>query len=281
MYYYGNLPFRRGEPGWYTFDHRPRFNNNYVGLRDRIAILSEAYAYASFEERILSSLYFVEAIIDYAMENAGTISNVIAAAESRTGPGLMQGLRFAPSGSDSESAILMGAVEERINPYSGAPYFSRMDSTFEQMLTEYGRFTPTESGSIPAAYVVEAASAGVVGNMLRRHGIQFDVVRENVVEHLSSFRVDSTTASERSFQQVNERTIWGSWSESQAEIRKGSLRVSTQNNRARLAFYLLEPRSDDGLLNWALLDDWIAPGDLYPVHRIESEGTLNPYAGPE
>ncbi|NNE70021.1 MAG: M14 family metallopeptidase, partial [Rhodothermales bacterium] len=49
-YYYGNLPFRGGEPGWYTFDHRPRFNNNYVGLRNRVAILSEAYAYASYRD---------------------------------------------------------------------------------------------------------------------------------------------------------------------------------------------------------------------------------------
>ena len=49
-YYYGNASARGGDArGWYTFDHRPRFNNNYLGLRNRIAILSEAYAYASFE----------------------------------------------------------------------------------------------------------------------------------------------------------------------------------------------------------------------------------------
>ena len=60
-YYYGNAFARGGgEPGWYTFDHRPRFNNNYIGLRNRIAILSEAYSYATFEERVLATLYFVE-----------------------------------------------------------------------------------------------------------------------------------------------------------------------------------------------------------------------------
>jgi hypothetical protein len=37
---------------------------------------------------------------------------------------------------------------------------------------------------------------------------------------------------------------------------------------ARLAFYLLEPRSDDGLANWNFLDDALESIDLYPVVRI-------------
>jgi hypothetical protein len=49
-YYYGNLPWpgSQAERGWYTYDPRPRYNTNYVGLRNRIGILSEAYAYATW-----------------------------------------------------------------------------------------------------------------------------------------------------------------------------------------------------------------------------------------
>ena len=74
-YYYGNLPWRNStaERDWYTFDHRPRFSNNYGGLRNRFGILSEAYAYATFEERVLATLYFVEEIVDFAQQNAGRI----------------------------------------------------------------------------------------------------------------------------------------------------------------------------------------------------------------
>ena len=69
---------------WQTFDYRPRFNNNYVGLRNRFAILSEAYAYATVEERILASLYFVEEIIEYAEANARLIRDVVAEAEGHS-----------------------------------------------------------------------------------------------------------------------------------------------------------------------------------------------------
>jgi hypothetical protein len=42
-------PAAAGLRTWGTFDHRPRFNNNYIGLRNRIALLSEAYSYLTFE----------------------------------------------------------------------------------------------------------------------------------------------------------------------------------------------------------------------------------------
>jgi hypothetical protein len=35
---------RHAPAAWETFDHRPRFNNNYIGLRNRFALLSEAFA---------------------------------------------------------------------------------------------------------------------------------------------------------------------------------------------------------------------------------------------
>lgn len=267
-YYYGNLPFRRGDPGWYTFDHRPRFNNNYIGLRDRVAILSEAYAYASFEERILASLYFVNAIVDYAVEHRDVIESTIASAEERSMPGLEQGLQFKPFRNAESTEIRMGVVEQRVNPYSGAPYFARTDSTWFQPLPEFGAFEATETSFIPDYYIVEPRAAGSVGGMLDRHGIAFSQYDLDSSQETLVFVVDSTQASQRAFQQINERTVWGTWENRQMTIEEGSLLVPTAGNKARLAFYLLEPRSDDGLVNWALMDDWIEPGEDFPVYRL-------------
>jgi len=37
---------------------------------------------------------------------------------------------------------------------------------------------------------------------------------------------------------------------------------------ARLAFHLLEPTSDDGVVNWNFLDEWIAEGKDVPIFRV-------------
>ena len=52
---------------WRTFDHRPRFGNNYCGLRNRLTILSEAYSYLDFKGRVAVTEAFVEEIFKYSL----------------------------------------------------------------------------------------------------------------------------------------------------------------------------------------------------------------------
>src|SRR5215203_3787809 len=86
-YYYGNFapedgggressrvdPANPGNTTWRTFDHRPRFGNNYAGLRNRIAILSEAYSYLDFKGRVEVTEDFVEEIYKSVLANAKQI----------------------------------------------------------------------------------------------------------------------------------------------------------------------------------------------------------------
>lgn len=39
---------------------------------------------------------------------------------------------------------------------------------------------------------------------------------------------------------------------------------------APLAFYLLEPRSDDGLVDWNLLDEAIGTSKVFPIVRLKN-----------
>src|SRR5205807_5371091 len=70
-YYYGNfLNQLTPDKGWYTFDSRPRFGNNYVGLRNRFTILSEAYSYIDFRARVEVTYQFLQEILS-AVERYG------------------------------------------------------------------------------------------------------------------------------------------------------------------------------------------------------------------
>jgi dipeptidyl-peptidase-4 len=44
-------------------------------------------------------------------------------------------------------------------------------------------------------------------------------------------------------------------------------RVPLNQPLARLAFYLLEPRSNDGLVTWNFLDDAMKSSNVYPIMR--------------
>ena len=268
FYYYGNVP-RAGstrEPGWYTFDHRPRFNNNYVGLRNRIAILSEAYSYASFEERILATLAFVKENIHYAHRHAASIRQTLENVDMETVVGRELALRSGFARSAEPVDILLGEVVEVRNPYTGEVMYLREDATIPTSMYEYGTFAATETERAPRTYFVPPALATVV-ERLSAHGVWFEELARPREMALERFRIDSTQVAERPFQGRHERTLSGAYEPVIRTLEAGTLVVPVDQQLGRLVFYLLEPRSDDGLVAWALMDDVLEKADHYPILR--------------
>lgn len=265
-YYYGNLQRDDdGAQGWFTFDHRPRFNNSYVGLRNRMAILSEAYAYATFEDRVKATLWFVEEILDFAQQNASEVRRIVEDADRASVVGQSLALRadFARS---PEVTILMGEVEEERNPYSGDVMFRRRNVSTPTRMAEYGTFRATESDVAPEAYYVLPEAAAVI-ERLEAHGVTVVRYAESREVTAESFVVDSTTSASREFQGHRERTVWGHWVPVTTPLPAGTAYVSVDQPLGRLAFTLLEPRSDDGFTAWGFLDPQIEAG-TFPVLRV-------------
>ena len=269
-YYYGNV--QRGDDGaqgWYTFDHRPRFNNSYLGLRNRMAILSEAFAYATFEDRVKATLWFVEEILDFAQQHATVVRRTVEEADRVSVVGRPLALRadFARS---PEVTILMGEVEEERNPFSGDVMLRRRNVSTPTRMVEYGSFRATESAPAPEAYYVLPEAADVI-ERLEAHGLT--VVRYADARRVSaeSFVVDSTVVAAREFQGHRERTVWGRWAPVTTSLPAGTAWVSVDQPLGRLAFTLLEPRSDDGFTAWGFLDRQIEAGS-FPVLRAPAGG---------
>jgi hypothetical protein len=123
MYYYGNVPSAEDgnantPRGWYSYDHRPRFGTQYAGLRNRFGILSEAYAYLTFEQRVKVTADFVDATLGWTYANATRIRQVTAAADAEDvrGRPLALTARMRQTG---ETTILMGEVVEEASRWMG------------------------------------------------------------------------------------------------------------------------------------------------------------------
>ena len=271
FYYYGNLPFAAGaEPSWRTFDHRPRFNNNYVGLRNRIGLLGEAYAYAPFDQRIRASLRFVEEALAFAHERAGAIAALVEAADAEPIAGARLATRAVPVRSDSTVEILLGRTEEVQNPYTRAPMRRRLDVAEPTRMHEYGTFAADEDGDelAPAGYYVPADLAEVV-DLLAAHGVDGSPFEADEALNVEQFVVSASSVAGRPFQGHRERLVAGEWTPAERVVPAGALFVPVDQPLGRLVFSLLEPRSDDGVVNWNLVDDHVdAPGSVYPILRL-------------
>ena len=266
-YYYGNaFAPGGGERGWYTFDHRPRFNNNYLGLRNRIAILSEAYSYATFEERVLATLYFVEEILDYVHEHADEVRRIVATADAAPVVGDSLALRAVPERSAAPVDILMGATIEEVHPLTGRPLLLRADTQYVETMYEYGTFAPTLRERVPRAYLIPADLDEVLIR-LAAHGIALEPASATPMD-VEVFRIDSVRTAERPFQGRNEQTLFGGYTAAQVTPAPGDMLARVDQPLGRLLFSLVEPQSDDGFANWGFLADRLPAGESYPIVRV-------------
>ena len=271
MYYYGNVPRSRGEGdgperGWYTFDYQPRFTTNYFGLRNRFGILSEAYSYASFGDRIEATRLFVEAVVDYVYVNAGAILAAIDEADATSVVGRELTLQ-ATFGRTDTVTILLGEAERKRNPYTGGTMLLRKNVAHPERMPEFGRFVVTGTETAPAAYLVPAGLDGVA-DLLEAHGVRAERTLTGMTLDVEEFRVDSLHTAERPFQGHAMTRAWGEYVTARREVPPGTLVVRMDQPLARLAFALLEPMTGDGLVSWNFLDSELVAGGAAPVLRV-------------
>jgi zinc carboxypeptidase len=254
---------------WGTFEHVPRFHNNYVGLRNRFALLSEAYSYATFEDRIKVTNYFLEEALNFASQNIDRLKQATAAADKEAVVGKSLATR-AQKKSGGLIEILMGEVEDEKNPVSGAVMNRRKDVVRPEQMTDRLWFEPTTTDEVPAEFYVPAGATASL-DLLRKHGIQMRPVTAPVTG-VEQFVISSNTARPPTgsidTQQHALRTLEGKWEPAAGvTVPAGSYAVPMNQPLARLAFYLLAPTSDDGLVNWNFLDEMLKDAKTYPILR--------------
>jgi len=269
-YHYGNVPGAFGEEAaapraWYSFSPQPRFSTNYAGVRGRYGILSEAYSYAPYDERVRVSQRFVEELVDRAWAEASHIRARTEAADAAPVVGQTIALRATWDALPEPVDILMGAVDTVAHPVSGDPMYQRRDVRTPEAMPAYVRFAPAESVEAPQAYLVRGRSMQAVTRLLEGHGIQFERDASPAGPR-QRFRLDSLQTSQRPFQNVRMQEAFGAWGDADGDRSPGVL-VPVDQPLGRLVVMLLEPRSDDGVLAWGLLAEDLADGRV-PIERI-------------
>ena len=129
-------------------------------------------------------------------------------------------------------------------------------------------FRPTLREALPAGWALPAGDTAAV-RLLRLHGVEVRRLGAAWSGPASAFVVDSAIAAPRAFQGHREMRVEGRWQPAaERTLPAGTLVVLSSQPLGRLAFLLLDPRSDDGLATWNAFDDRLRPGAEFPVLRL-------------
>ncbi len=256
-----------GVRGWYSYDHRPRYGVNYFGLRNRIAVLSEAYSYDDFATRIASTRAFVLTLLRGLVAQEVSVRATMAAAEAT-----LQGTDPVWFGYDTAFGgierlpVLVGELEKIDGAGDKPMRYVRKGVAKAEEMPVVRSFRARAQRALPAAWAIIAPAPEVVAK-LQQHGVQFTAIDAVRTVPAQRFAVSGKRKPKRPYQGHQELELKGTWTEMKAmELPLGTLVIPAQQPLARLAATLLEPESEDSLSTWNFFE--AATGDHYPVLRL-------------
>jgi hypothetical protein len=263
---YGNVGGQSQPRVWSTVEDLPRYSHNYWGIRNRFGILSETYSYLTFQDRIVTDTRFLEEVLNFAHTNAAKIRKATEDADKLSVIGQRLSLRSKLKRSEQMVEILMGETEDEVNPYSGRVMFRRKEVRRPEMMYEDAAFESTDAERVPSAYYIPANLTAAI-ERLRAHGVKMERLEQGAALALEEFQIESTQVTPQAFENHKERTATGKYAPVERTLPAGTYRIPMNQPLARLAFYLIEPRSNDGLLTWNVLDDALRDPKVYPILR--------------
>lgn len=266
-YWYGNFEgefgdAERGHTKWESFPAEARYGTTAIGLRGRLSVLVESYSYAPYKDRVLGSLAFCESVLALVDQRRGAIRALIEH------PRAPRTVSIRSKAANEGEATIRGYKEVTKDGRSGST-----GEPAEYRVELWNRFDSALEVDVPRAYAIIAPDPKVEST-LRAHGLTMrrtsaDAEREVEVQGITAVKTAS-----RQFQGHALVTLDAQTRRERTALPKGTLIIPTDQPLGRLAVYLLEPRSEDGLATWNFFDADAKMGADFPVLRLPAGAEL-------
>ncbi len=267
------------QKGWVPLGPQPRYLSNYVGLRNRLAVLNENYPYADYETRVRGCYSLFLSFLDFFHASRDEVVSLLKNADQQT-------VRRGITPSEKDAFIVEYGREPIERRFTIQGYVMEAVETQGQRrrarptdvkkiypdVPYYAKYTAERTVRFPHAYLITAKEPDVI-EKLRQHGITVERLTEPARLSVESFTLSEMTGGPRLNEGHYTNTVKGSYGLKEMLFPEGTHVVSTAQPLANIAAYLLEPESGDGLLYWNFFDralavQWGRGSREYPVYKL-------------
>lgn len=270
--------------GWIPLGPQPRYLSNYVGLRNRLAVLNEQYPYVDFETRVTGAYKLFRTFLDYLHDNKEDVVALVRDADRR----MMERGRSPSPGDfavefDSRAIdflITIEGYEMEIVETEGRRARARPTETLRTYadVPYLADWAPTRTVPWPNGYLITVHDQEVVEKLLQ-HGIAVERLTQPLTATVDQFNLREVTGATRLNQGHYTTDVSGDYSTVEKEFPAGTYYVTTAQSLGAVAVSLLEPESDDGLVYWNFFDrylatQWSSAPQVYPVFKLRAPVTL-------
>ncbi|MCF8405529.1 MAG: hypothetical protein K9H58_16405 [Bacteroidales bacterium] len=284
--FYGEFLDRMNvDTGWISYAAEPRYLVNYVGIRNRLAILNENYVYADFKTRVNGSYHLLKTILEYASANKDNIKALLASADNKMLNQFetheVDSFAVKYKGVPTPEKITIKAIEaDTIPGMKGYWSYKQSDRKRTVSVPYIADYFATEQVPLPYAYLLTVPDPEILEN-LRLHGIKIYQLEELESLEVESYQIVELKGASRLFQGHYTNTIEGEYKKEVMDFPAGTYAVLTAQKLGRVAAYLFEPESDDGYVKWNFFDRYLVPQwgrgyYPYPVYKLYEQTPMQP-----
>ena len=281
---YGWYSLREGWPAKaiYTYNHHPRYLVNQMGLRNKVGILSEAFAHDRFYKRMNSTYGFVTEILEYTNSHGHTMAAIndqaeadaIANVKQQAGK-LKKGVRFKKTPLKETFTLKTYDYSTYVDGEGKTQYVRSGNIVDIPEVQNYSRFEAEVESTLPRGYLLPKSMAHIVEH-LRKHGVEVRQLKRSKRAKGEVFIISELYRAERKFEGHFMAKAEGEFVAKSRTFKKGDYWIDLAQPLANLIFYMLEPQSDDGLITWNFFDQYLEEKGVaskpveYPVFKYYS-----------
>jgi len=278
---YGGYSLRQGWPpkALYTYNHHPRYLVNQMGLRNKIGILSEAFAHERLYQRMNSTKAFVTEILEYTNENGKRIAQINDNANQSAIQNVLdnsgkkkKGVRFQMVPLEDTFTLRTYNYISYVTAEGDTSYIRSGEIIEVPDVQNYSKFEATVESTIPRGYIIPKEMK-VIADHLKKQGVLVSEIKNRKEYEGEVFEITKFEKSQRQFEGHNMAMVEGEFKESTKTANEGDFLVDMAQPLTNLIFYMLEPQSDDGLVTWNFFDEYFEKNEvneknvIYPVFK--------------
>jgi len=254
--------------------YSPRFSTGYPPARNRFAVLVETHSWKDYATRVRVTRNTIVGLVELVAEHGPawrkTVERADVDAARLAGSHLpldySSGWRepgrvdVALSGAATDEGTMIDfrgyAYTRHVSPISGAwvtTYDPKTAQIWRVPFRDHVR--PSLFATVPHAYIVPPAYAGVMAEKLALHGIHFKRLGHPVPNaSVEAFMATTATFSHAPFEGRFRVALEGAWQSKALDLPSDSLIVPTSQPPARLIVALLEPQAPDSFAAWGFFN---------------------------
>lgn len=262
---------RTPEQGIVAFLDYPRYTSGYVSLFNTIAFTVETHMFKPFEDRVLSTWYFLRETLRFSGLYGNELSEVKKQAWQEKMNRKEFTLQWKPDRSKSVPQHFKGyTVKEKKSKVTGLQsyYFDRNDP-WEKEIPYYKFFSPALSAAVPDSYILPSAWREVV-ERLQLNGVAMEQFPADTVLEADIYYIEDYSTAEQPYNghyrhsSVKTRIV-----REKVQVLAGDWIIPTRQKAIEYLVQTLEPEAYDSFFSWNFFDEILFRNEYFSPYIFD------------